>query len=181
MPSLPFFRDPSGHCWWGSQQPGTVSQHCLANALCPLFTLLRPLSPSLLAGDLMSEFAVKREAVRLALPPCPAPSPMAPSSLPLRGQRGSPSLGQRSPHIQLLPPLPMIPLQGASPPAEVSPGTFTSLLCLLPFKAHPEWSTLAVSALSTSLSLSHQALPGWLPAPLPHPLGTAQPSQVCPL
>lgn len=94
-PSLPFLRDQCGtteeclNTGW--------SQHCLASPVSPL----HPLTPSLLAADLMSEIAVKREAIRLALPPCPAPSPMAPSSLPLRGQSRSPSLGQRSP---LLPP-----------------------------------------------------------------------------
>ena len=79
---------------------------------------------------------------------------------------GSPTLGQRPPH-------PASPTPTSDPPprsllpAEVSPGTFTSLLCLLPFQAHPEWAMLAVSPLCTSLALSHQALPAWPPPPCP--------------
>ena len=79
---------------------------------------------------------------------------------------GSPTLGQRPPH-------PASPTPTSDPPprsllpAEVSPGTFTSLLCLFPFQANPEWAMLAVSPLCTSLALSHQALPAWPPPPCP--------------
>ena len=49
--------------------------------LCPFITLFQPLSPPLLAAYLMSQFVVKRGAVRMVLPPYPALSPTAPSSL----------------------------------------------------------------------------------------------------
>lgn len=102
-------------------------------------------------------------------------------------------MGQRPPH-----PASPTPTNDPPPrsllPAEVSPGTFTSLLCLLPFQAHPEWVTLAVSpsvhllhplsSSLTSLASSPPALPSGHVSTLAGmpslALGTFQPSFLAP-
>lgn len=96
------------HRWWGSHQHHSqVPQHWLLPTLPGQPALSPPhppptSNPSLSAGGLMAEFTSKREAIRWAGTPGLAPRPMAPSSLPLRGWKGSPSLqprlSSRTPH-----------------------------------------------------------------------------------
>lgn len=98
----------------------------------------------------------------MALPPGPVPRPMAPFSLALRGWKGCPSLGQRSP-LRFLPSLPMMPSLGGLTPAGVSPGTIlppSPLLSLLPVKARPPFQSLCpLSSGHARLVSGHTALP----------------------
>lgn len=115
---------------------------------------------------------------RLALPSCPAPSPL---SLPPRGQRGSPSLGQRRfLTLQFLPSLPMMPFPRGPHPCWSLCWHVPLTNPLSPLPGPIKWSTFAVSILSTSLAFSHQLCQTGFQPHCPS-TGQSQPSPVCPL